>query len=113
VIDSQIRVSNQYLDGLRGKLEKLQVQAQSFRPYSTREDAPQLSEHAAEELVRTLNDIHTTETNLASKQQEIIALNGEFDRDVARFKELKKLEAEYGAGGFLRVAPEDSTKKNP
>jgi hypothetical protein len=111
VIDSQVRVSNQYLEGLRGKLERLQNQAQGFRPYSAREDAPPLSEHLADELVRTLNDMHTTETNLANKQQEIVTLNSEFERDIARFKELKKLEAEYGAGGFLHVAPEDSAKK--
>jgi hypothetical protein len=111
VIDSQVRVSNQYLDGLRGKLERLQGQAQNFRPYSAREDAPPLSEHVADELVRTLNDMRTTETNLASKEQEIAALNSEFERDIARFKELKKLESEYGAGGYLHVSPEDQPGK--
>lgn len=111
LIDSQIRVATSYLESLRGRLGKLQAAAANYRPYSTRPDASPLPDGVAEDLVRTMNDVRTQERNLQAKRVEITQVRAGFERDIARFKELKRLEKDYGPGGYLHIAPEATRPK--
>ena len=95
ILDAQARVTSQYLDQLRGHQKQLEQQAQHFKPYNTAPNAPQLPERLAEELVRTTSDIATQQRNLEVKRQEAEKLRAQFASDIARFKELKRIESDY------------------
>lgn len=95
ILEAQARVTIQYLDGLRAKLAALEKQALAFKPYNPAEDAAPLPEHLAEDLVRTVNDVRSQERNLETKRTETQKLREQFGRDIARFKELKKIESDY------------------
>lgn len=106
LIDGQLRVATQYLESLRSRLLKLQGTAAKFRPYNGKTTGPALPPGLAEDLVRTMNDVQTQERNLATKREDFRRISDEFARDIARFRELKRLEKTHGPGGYLRVAPE-------
>jgi len=95
ILDAQARVTSQYLEQLRGHQKQLEQQAQHFKPYNTAPSAPQLPERLAEELVHTTGDIATQQRNLEVKRQELEKLRAQFASDIARFKELKRIETEY------------------
>lgn len=95
ILEAQARVTIQYLDQLRTKLTGLEQNALKFKPYNRAEDAPAMPEHLAEDLVRTVNGVRSQERNLETKRTETQKLREQFGRDIARFKELKKIEAEY------------------
>lgn len=111
LIDSQIRVATSYLENLRARLAKLQATAASYRPYSPRADANPMPDGLAEDLVRTMNDVRTQDRNLQAKRLEMQQVRADFERDIARFKELKRLEKDYGPGGYLHIAPEATRTK--
>lgn len=95
ILDAQARVTSQYLDQLRGRQKQLEQQTQRFKPYNTDPSAPQLPERLAEDLVRTTSDIATQQRNLEVKRQELEKLRAQFASDIARFKELKRIESDY------------------
>jgi hypothetical protein len=95
ILEAQARVTIQYLEQLRTRLGGLEQQALAFRPYTADEHAQPLPEHLAEDLVRTVNEVRSQERNLATKRAETQKLREQFGRDIARFGELKKIEAEY------------------
>lgn len=95
ILDAQARVTSQYLEQLRGHQKQLEQQAQRFKPYNTAANAPQLPEHLSEDLVRTTADIATQQRNLEVKRQELEKLKAQFTSDIARFKELKRIETDY------------------
>lgn len=111
LIDGQIRVATQYLETLRARLTKLQGNASRFRPYNGQKTGPALPSGLAEDLVRTMNDVQTQERNLATKREDFRRISEEFARDIARFRELKRLEKDYGPGGYLHLAPEANAKR--
>ncbi|MEY4375897.1 MAG: hypothetical protein RJB26_447 [Pseudomonadota bacterium] len=106
LIDGQLRVATQYLETLRARLLKLQGNAANFRPYNGKTTGPAIPPGLAEDLVRTMNDVQTQERNLATKREDFRRISEEFARDITRFRELKRLEKDYGPGGYLRLAPE-------
>ncbi len=95
ILDAQARVTSQYLEQLRGRQKQLEQQTQHFKPYNTAPNAPQLPERLAEDLVRTTSDIATQQRNLEVKRQELEKLRSQFASDIARFKELKRIETDY------------------
>jgi hypothetical protein len=95
ILDAQARVTSQYLDQLRARQKQLEQQALRFKPYNTAPNAPQLPERLSEELVRTTADIATQQRNLETKRQELEKLKTQFASDIARFKELKRIETDY------------------
>jgi hypothetical protein len=95
ILDAQARVTGQYLEQLRGHQRQLEQQAQHYKPYNTEANAPQLPERLAEDLVRTTADIATQQRNLEVKRQELEKLKAQFASDIARFKELKRIESDY------------------
>jgi hypothetical protein len=98
IVEGQARVTTQYVDQLRARQAQLQQQAQHFKPYNTAPTAPQLPERLAEDLVRTTTDIATQQRNLEAKRSELERMKSQFAGDIARFRELKKIETDYARG---------------
>jgi len=89
LLDSQIKLTEVYLGNLRKKLVDLQAEASSFKPYSTREDAPPIPEDVALDVSRTPASITRYEQTLARTRSDQATLKQQFDDDIARFRELK------------------------
>ena len=89
LLESQIKVTELYLNNLRKKLVELQAEASNFKPYTSREGAPQIPENLALDISRTTSSIIVYEETLARTRANQAALKASFDRDIARFRELK------------------------
>ena len=89
LLESQIKVTELYLANLRKRLVSLQAEASNFKPYTTREDAPQIPENLALDISRTTASISLYEQTLARTRSDQAALRASFDSDIARFRELK------------------------
>lgn len=89
LLESQIKVTELYLTNLRKRLVTLQGEASGYKPYTQREDAPQVPENLAIDLSRTTASINTYEQMLSRTRQDQEALKSSFEKDIQRFKELK------------------------
>ena len=89
LLESQIKLTDVYLGNLRKKLVDLQADANNFRPYSTKEGAPQIPENLALDISRTTASIALYEQTLARTRADQAALQRSFNDDIARFRELK------------------------
>ena len=89
LLESQIKVTELYLGNLRKRLVTLQEEASSYKPYTTREDAPQIPENLALDISRTADSINGYERTLAQTRVDQEALRVAFDKDIRRFRELK------------------------
>jgi hypothetical protein len=98
IVEGQARVTTQYLEQLRARQAQLELQARHFKPYNTAPNASPMSERLAEDLVRTTTDIATQQRNLEAKRQELDRMKTQFASDIARFRELKKIESDYSRG---------------
>jgi len=77
-----------YVDNLHSRLVALQNRAKFFRPYSPRADARRMPDDLAEDLVRTLNELHTQSNALTVKNEEVSAVRAQFQSDIERYREL-------------------------
>ena len=91
LLSDQMKVTNQFLEILNGRLAKLQKVSLRYKPYSNDPKAGPMPDQVAEDLVRMDNDIRTQEQNLREKQKEETTMRANFERDITRFKELKGL----------------------
>lgn len=85
---AQIKVTENYLEGLRQSLKKLQAEAAAFKPYSTDPNAKPIDDKLANELASTMGSILLYEKSLADtrlKQSELVT---QFTADINRFAEL-------------------------
>lgn len=89
LIDTQIKVTENYLQGLRDILHKLQEEAASFKPYSKDPNAPPIDDRLAKELSNTMDSIMLYEKNLSSTKSRKAEVMGQFANDIDRFRELK------------------------
>jgi hypothetical protein len=89
LLESQIKVTELYLNNLRKRLVALQEEATAFRPHSTVPNAPQIPANLAVDISRTAASINVYEQTLARTRADQQALRASFDGDIARFKELK------------------------
>jgi hypothetical protein len=89
LLESQITVAENYLSNLRKRLIDLQSEASKFKPYTTDENALPIPRNLAVDLSRTLESINVYEQTLSRTRSEQQALRESFDRDIARFRELK------------------------
>jgi Domain of unknown function (DUF4124) len=92
LVADQIKVTNQFLDTLNGRMKKLRVNSMHFRPYNSDEKAPPMPDQVAEDLVRLAIDIDTQEQNLRQKRGEETTMKKQFESDIDRFKELKHIQ---------------------
>jgi hypothetical protein len=89
LLESQIKVTELYLANLRKRLVGLQEEASDFKPYTTEPDAPQIPPNLALDISRTAASINVYEQTLARTRGDQKTLRDSFDKDIARFRELK------------------------
>jgi hypothetical protein len=89
LLESQIKLTDVYLNNLRKRLVDLQAEASDYKPYSTKEGAPQIPENLALDMSRTTASIALYEQTLARTRADQANLKRSFDDDIARFRELK------------------------
>jgi hypothetical protein len=89
LIDTQIKVTENYLLGLRDILHKLQEEASLFKPYSKDPNAPPIDDRLAKELSNTMDSIMLYEKNLTATKTRKAEVMGQFASDIDRFRELK------------------------
>jgi hypothetical protein len=89
LLESQIKLTEVYLNNLRKRLVDLQAEASNFKPYSTREDAPHIPDNLALDMSRTTAAIALYEQNLARTRADQADLKKSFDDDISRFRELR------------------------
>lgn len=92
LLEQQARVTDQYVVNLKERESRLSLDVQRFRPYSDRNNAPPLPDHIAEDIVNTVNGLQVYQQELAKNVLEQQELRGNFDADIARFKELKGIK---------------------
>ncbi|HEY6484100.1 MAG TPA: DUF4124 domain-containing protein [Steroidobacteraceae bacterium] len=80
--------AQQYIESLYTRLGALQTRARIFRPYSARPEAHRMPDDLAEDLIRTLNELHTQNNVLTAKNDEVTAVNAQFQADIERYREL-------------------------
>jgi Domain of unknown function (DUF4124) len=80
--------AEQYVDTLNSRLVALQERAQLFKPYSSRPGARKLPDDVAEDLVHTLNELHTQRSQLTTKSEEESSTKAQFQADIERYREL-------------------------
>jgi hypothetical protein len=89
LLEGQIKVTELYLTNLRKRLVMLQDEASNYKPYTTRENAPQIPENLATDISRTVASINLYEQTLAHTRSDQETVRNSFDNDIRRFKELK------------------------
>ncbi|HEY2465227.1 MAG TPA: DUF4124 domain-containing protein [Steroidobacteraceae bacterium] len=92
LIADQIKVTNQFLETLNGRMKKMRADSMHFRPYNADPKAPAMPDQMAEDLVRLSSDMRTQEHNLKQKHSEEATMSIQFESDIDRFKELKHLQ---------------------
>jgi hypothetical protein len=92
LVADQIKVTNQFLETLNGRMKKMRADSLRFRPYSADPKAPSMPDQMAEDLVRLASDMRTQEQNLKQKHSEESAMSIQFESDIDRFKELKHIQ---------------------
>ncbi|HZO23608.1 MAG TPA: DUF4124 domain-containing protein [Steroidobacteraceae bacterium] len=80
--------AEQYVENLHSRLTALQGRAKLFKPYSSRPEARRMPDDLAEDLVRTLNELHTQSGVLVTKGEEEKALRAQFQADIERYRQL-------------------------
>lgn len=91
LFQAQTRVTELYLRNQRRRLESLQKEASSFRPYSSDPDAPLIERDLADDIAETKDVIGRHEINLERFQDDEANIIARFDGDIARFRLLKGL----------------------
>jgi hypothetical protein len=88
-LKGQHAAAEQYILNLNARLATLQARSMLFAPYSDRPGARKMPDDLAENLVRTLSELHTQRNILAAKDKEVSAVRADFDSDIARYKTLR------------------------
>ena len=89
LLESQIKVTELYLNNLRKRLVGLQAEAGGFKPYTTQPNAPQIPADLALDISRTTASIALYEQTLARTRHDQRMLRDSFNNDISRFRELK------------------------
>jgi hypothetical protein len=92
LLADQVKVTNQFLETLTGRMKKMRADSMRFRPYSSDPKAPSMPDQMAEDLVRLTSDMRTQEQNLKQKRSEEATMSIQFESDIDRFKELKHIQ---------------------
>ncbi len=92
-LQGQRVAAEQYVETLHARLVGLQARAKLFRPYNSRPEARRLPDDLAEDLVRTLNELHSQSNALLAKNEEVAAVRAQFQEDIERYRELREMRA--------------------
>ena len=93
-LKGQRTAAQQYVDSLRTRLASLQTRALTFRPYNPHTDARRMPDDLAENLVRTVNELHAQDHELAVKTQEETTLRAQFQADIERYRALHTIHSQ-------------------
>jgi hypothetical protein len=91
LLSSQIKVTELYLANLRKRLTSLEGEASVYKPYSPKQDAPPVPEELALDMQRAQASIALYEQTLVRTRNDQTALSEAFEKDIIRFRELKRL----------------------
>ncbi|MGH8136770.1 MAG: DUF4124 domain-containing protein [Steroidobacteraceae bacterium] len=86
--------AEQYVDSLHSRLSALQSRALRFKPYNSRTEARRMPDDLAEDLIRTLNELHTQSGVLVTRGEEETALKAQFQADIERYQQLHAAHAQ-------------------
>ena len=89
MLEAQVTVTELYIAELEERLRKLRADAARYKPYSDREDAPELPEQLAREIESTEASIASYRQRIERTREEQAKLRAQFDSDIERFKQLK------------------------
>lgn len=89
LLEGQIKVTELYLANLRKRLLTLQDEASNYKPYTARENAPQIPETLATDISRTAGSINLYEQTLSHTRSTQENVRNSFDEDIRRFRQLK------------------------
>ena len=89
LLDSQIRVTELYLSNLRDSLKRLYKEAERYKPYSERDNAPELPADLAAEIESAEESIEIYEDSVGRIRDDMVRVRSSFDSDIERFRELK------------------------
>jgi len=89
LMESQIKVTEQYLNNLRKRLLTLQQEAGQYKPYNDEPDAPDIPDYLGVDISRTVGSINLYERTLAETRAQQAEVRDNFAQDIARFRELK------------------------
>jgi uncharacterized protein DUF4124 len=92
LLADQVKVTNQFLETLSGRMKKMRTDSMRFRPYNSDPKAPSMPDQMAEDLVRLAADMRTQEQNLKQKRSEEATMSIQFESDIDRFKELRHIQ---------------------
>jgi hypothetical protein len=92
LLADQVKVTNQFLENLNGRMKKMRADSTRYRPYNNDPKAPSMPDQLAEDLVRLSADMRTQEQNLKQKRSEEATMSIQFESDIDRFKELKHIQ---------------------
>lgn len=90
-LKSQRAAAQQYIESLKARLGTLQQRALTFSPYKA--DGRRMPDDVAEDLVRTVNEMHTQVTALANESEQESKLREQFQSDIERYRELHTLHS--------------------
>ena len=90
-LHTQRAAAQSYIESLKTRLGALQSRALGFRPYAA--TARRMPDDVAEDLVRTVSEMHTQTNALATSNDEEAKLRSEFQADIDRYKELHTLHS--------------------
>src|SRR4051812_43968643 len=92
-ISGQRRAAEAYIETLHGRLSTLQSRAFNFKPYNDKPSSRRMPDDLAEDLMRTINEMRSQRVAMAAKDAEESALRAQFQVDIDRFRELRKVPA--------------------
>jgi hypothetical protein len=91
---AQREAAEQYVESLRSRLGTLGTRALAYKPYSPRADARRMPDDLAENLVRTVNELHVQSSAYAAKSAEEAQLRAQFQADIERYRELNTVHTD-------------------
>jgi hypothetical protein len=93
-LKGQRAAAEQYVESLRVRLATLQSRALTYQPYSERQDARRMPDDLAENLVRTVNELHEQTTALTTNTEAETSLRSQFQADIERYRELHTVHSQ-------------------
>jgi hypothetical protein len=89
LFQAQARVTELYLRNLDIRLNSLLIEAAKYKPYNSDENAPEIDQGLANDLMETKKTIQRHQRNLNKYQTDEQVIIARFDGDISRFKTLK------------------------
>lgn len=92
-LKTQQSAGQQYIESLRSRLTSLETRAMNYRPYSDNANARRLPDDLAENLVRTVDELHVQSSSLEARASEEADVRAEFNADIVRYRELHTIHS--------------------